>query len=508
MMPETNSKPLPIPLPTPLSIPDTSVLDVLIVGAGLSGIGAARHLQRHCPAKTWAILETREALGGTWDLFRYPGIRSDSDMHTLGYSFKPWAGRKAIADGPSILDYIRDTAQETGVNRHIRFGHRVRSASWSTKHACWTLETEQQPSGAMVQIKARFLYVCSGYYSYAQGHQPDFPGQADFEGTLVYPQFWPKDLQYQNKRVIVIGSGATAVTLVPEMAKTAAHVTMLQRSPTYVVSRPSEDALALWLDRHLPARVAYGLTRLKNVLLGMFFYRLARRRPAAVKQHIIKLAVSQLGDQPDAARHFTPSYNPWDQRVCVVPDGDLFRQIRDGKAYVVTDTIERFTAHGIRLASGEELLADVIVAATGLKLNVLGDIAFTVDGLAYNPSHAMAYKGMMLSNLPNLAMAFGYTNASWTLKADLTAGYVCRLLNYMDSHGYHIALPKANSAVAAQPFLGFTSGYVQRAQALLPKQGDRKPWQVHQNYMADLLTIRWGRIADGVMQFSVAEGKL
>ncbi len=506
-MPETNSTPLPIPLPIPLSIPDTSVLDVLIVGAGLSGIGAARHLQRDCPAKTWAILEARDALGGTWDLFRYPGIRSDSDMHTLGYSFKPWAGRKAIADGPSILDYIRDTADETGIRQHIRFGQRVRSASWSTKDACWTLETEQQPSGAMVQIKARFLYICSGYYSYAQGHQPDFPGQADFEGAVVYPQFWPKNLQYHNKRVIVIGSGATAVTLVPEMAKTAAHVTMLQRSPTYVVSRPSEDMLALWLDRYLPARVAYGLTRLKNVLLGMFFYRLARRRPAAVKQHIIKLAVSQLGDQPDAARHFTPSYNPWDQRVCVVPDGDLFRQICDGKASVVTNTIERFTAHGIRLASGEELLADVIVAATGLKLNVLGDIAFTVDGLAYNPSQAMAYKGMMLSNLPNLSMAFGYTNASWTLKADLTAGYVCRLLNYMDRHGYHIALPKGDPAVAAQPFLGFTSGYVQRAQTLLPKQGDRKPWQVHQNYLADLLTIRWGRIADGVMQFSRSEGK-
>lgn len=481
---------------------NTAMLDVLIVGAGLSGIGAARHLQANCPNKTWRILEAREAVGGTWDLFRYPGVRSDSDMHTLGYSFKPWTERKAIADGPSILRYIRNAADETGISQHIRFGHSVRSAHWSTPEACWTIEAEQQPSGALVQIKARFLYLCSGYYSYAQGHQPAFEGQADFQGTLVYPQFWPQDLDYQGKRVVVIGSGATAVTLVPEMAKTAAHVTMLQRSPTYVVTRPSEDAIALWLDRKLPAKLAYSLTRWKNVLIGMFFYRLARRRPAAVKRRIINMAAKQLGPQLDVARDFTPSYNPWDQRVCLVPDGDLFRQLREGRASVVTDTIERFTLQGIRLTSGRELPADIIVAATGLKLNVLGDVALTVDGTPFIPGQAMAYKGMMLSDLPNLAMAFGYTNASWTLKADLTAGYVCRLLNYMDQHGYSVARPQRDPSVAERPFLGFTSGYVQRALAVLPKQGDRKPWQVYQNYLADLFTIRWGRVADGVMRFS------
>ena len=478
------------------------MLDVLIVGAGLSGIGAARHLQARCPGRTWAILEGREAIGGTWDLFRYPGIRSDSDMYTLGYDFKPWTERKAIADGPSILRYIRSAADETGITDHIRFGHAVRRAQWSTADACWTVEAEQTSSGATVSIKARFLYLCSGYYSYAQGHQPQFEGQADFRGALVVPQFWPEDLDYRDKRVIVIGSGATAVTLVPEMAKTAAHVTMLQRSPSYVVSRPAEDKLALWLHSKLPGTLAYTLTRWKNILLGMYFYRVARRRPDAVKRYLVKMTATQLGPQYDVARHFTPSYKPWDQRVCAVPDGDLFQQIRSGKASVVTDTIARFTAHGIRLASGQELPADIIVAATGLQLNVLGDIALTVDGAPFTAGDAITYKGMMLSNLPNLAMAFGYTNASWTLKADLTAGYVCRLLNHMEKHGYTIAVPQLDhSTVSRQPFLGFTSGYVQRAQALLPKQGSHKPWQVHQNYLADLLTIRWGRLADGVMYF-------
>ena len=479
-----------------------SVLDVLIVGAGLSGIGAARHLQKKCPASTWAILEARNAIGGTWDLFRYPGIRSDSDMHTLGYSFKPWTERKAIADGPSILRYIQSAADETAVASQIRFGHAVRRAEWSTPDACWTVAVEQEPSASLVQIKARFLYLCSGYYSYAQGHQPEFEGQSDFQGALVYPQFWPQDMHYQGKQIVVIGSGATAVTLVPEMARTAAHVTMLQRSPTYVVSRPSEDRLALWLDRRLPGKLAYGLTRWKNVLVGMFFYRLARRRPTAVKRRLIDLVAKDLGPQFDLARHFTPRYKPWDQRVCVVPDGDLFEQLREGKASVVTDTIERLTPQGIRLGSGQELAADIIVVATGLKLNVLGDISVFVDGVHYDPAQALTYKGMMLSDLPNLALAFGYTNASWTLKADLTAGYVCRLLNYMDRHGHAVVVPKGDPNVVQQPFLGFTSGYVQRAIALLPKQGDRKPWQLHQNYLADLLTIRWGRLADGVLQFS------
>jgi len=481
---------------------DAPVLDVLIVGAGLSGIGAARHLQTRCPGKTWAILEGRDAIGGTWDLFRYPGIRSDSDMYTLGYNFKPWLARKAIADGPSILRYIQSTADEAGITRNIRFGHAVRSASWSTQDACWTVEAWQKAAGKPVTIKARFLYLCSGYYSYAQGHQPHFEGQGDFKGALVYPQFWPEDLDCRDKQVVVIGSGATAVTLVPEMAKTAAHVTMLQRSPSYVVSRPAEDKIALGLNKILPGALAYALTRWKNVLMGMYFYRVSRRRPAAVKRYLVNLAAKELGPQYDVVKHFTPRYNPWDQRVCAVPDGDLFAQIRQGKASVVTDTIDRLTPHGIRLSSGQELPADIIVASTGLQLNVLGDIAVTVDGKAFTPGDAVTYKGMMLSNLPNLVMAFGYTNASWTLKADLTAGYVCRLLKHMDTHGYKRAVPQLDHAIATQPFLGFTSGYVQRAQALLPKQGDRKPWQVHQNYLADLMTIRWSRLADGVMRFN------
>lgn len=494
-------------MPTPTSIPkaidDSSpaVLDVLIIGAGLSGIGAARHLQSRCPGRKWAILEARAAIGGTWDLFRYPGVRSDSDMHTLGYNFKPWVARKAIAGGSDILRYVRDAADETHVMQHVRLGHAVRSAHWSTPDGCWTLQVQQKSSGTVVQIKTRFLYLCSGYYSYAQGHQPAFDGQADFQGSLVYPQFWPHDLRYEDKRVVVIGSGATAITLVPEMAKTAAHVTMLQRSPTYVVTRPSEDRLALWLDRWLPEQVAYGLTRWKNVLLGMFFFWLARFRPEAVKRRIIDMAAKQLGGKVDVAKHFTPGYKPWDQRVCVAPDGDLFRQLRAGRASVLTGQIERLTPNGVRLIGGQELPADIIVAATGLRLNVLGDITFTVDGAAYHPSQAMAYKGMMLSNLPNAAMAFGYTNASWTLKADLTAGYVCRLLNYMDRHGYKLACPQRDPSVAELPFLGFTSGYVQRALDVLPKQGTRKPWRVHQNYLSDLLTIRWGRLADGVMRF-------
>ncbi len=478
------------------------LLDVLIVGAGLSGIGAAQHLQRRCPKHRFALLEARSTLGGTWDLFRYPGVRSDSDMYTLGYNFKPWRNAKAIADGPAILDYIREAAEETGITRHIRYRHTVRSAAWSTAEACWTVQVHRADTDELLELRTRFLYLCSGYYSYAAGHRPPFEGEADFKGRIVQPQFWPQDLDYTGRRVVVIGSGATAVTLVPEMAKTAAHVTMLQRSPTYVVARPSQDSIALALARWLPRGLAYGLTRWKNVLLGRFFYNLARRRPAAVKQRIVAMAAQALGPEVDVARHFTPSYKPWDQRVCVVPDGDLFKQVRSGKASVVTDTIDRFTPTGIRLASGQELHADIVVMATGLQLNVLGDVAFTVDGVPLVPGRAMSYKGMMLGGVPNLAMAFGYTNASWTLKADLTAAYVCRLLRHMARRGLAIAVPRSDATVPAAPFLSFTSGYVQRAQGLLPQQGLRKPWQVHQSYLADLMTIRYDRLDDGVMQFS------
>jgi monooxygenase len=479
-------------------------LDVLIVGAGLSGIGAAHHLQRRCPDHRYAIVEARNSLGGTWDLFRYPGIRSDSDMYTLGYDFKPWKQAKAIADGPAILQYIRETADEAGITPHIRFGQAVRSAAWNSADACWTVQVEQVATGDVSSLRARFLYLCGGYYSYAGGHRPVFDGEADFAGRVVEPQRWPADLDHAGRRVVVIGSGATAVTLVPEMAKTAAHVTMLQRSPTYIVSRPSVDAIAQRLNRWLPSGLAYAITRWKNVLVGRFYYRLARRRPALVKQRIVEMAAQALGPQVDVATHFTPRYNPWDQRVCVVPDGDLFQQIRSGRASVVTDTVARFTPTGLRLASGAELAADIVVVATGLKLNVLNDVVITVDGRPVDAGQAMSYKGMMLSDVPNLAMAFGYTNASWTLKADLTAGYVCRLLRHMRRHGHTSAMPRRDPTVPAQPFLSFTSGYVQRAAGLLPQQGLRKPWQVHQSYLADLLTIRFDRLADGVMQFGPA----
>jgi cyclohexanone monooxygenase len=497
------------PLPTaadpqrdslPGAAPDAP-LDVLIVGAGLSGIGAAHHLQRRCPQHRYAIVEARDAIGGTWDLFRYPGIRSDSDMYTLGYAFKPWRQAQAIADGPAILRYIREAAAEAGIGRHIRFGQRVRSAAWCSEQACWTVQVENIPTGRQQALRARFLYLCGGYYSYAGGHRPAIEGEADFGGRLVDPQFWPADLDHRGQRVVVVGSGATAVTLVPEMARTAAHVTMLQRSPTYIVNLPSQDRIAQALNRCLPRGLAYTLVRWKNVLVGRFYFSLARRRPAQVKRRLVAMAAAELGPQVDAARHFTPRYDPWDQRVCVAPDGDLFLAIRSGRASVVTDTIERFTASGLRLCSGQELAADIVVLATGLKLNVLNDVALTIDGQPFDASQAMVHKGMMLSDVPNLAMAFGYTNASWTLKADLTAGYVCRLLRHMQRRGHRIALPRRDPAVPSQPFLGFTSGYVQRASALLPKQGSRDPWRLHQSYLADLLAIRWGRIRDGVMQF-------
>src|ERR1700722_17819864 len=478
------------------------ILDVLIVGAGLSGIGAAHRLQRDCPAKRYAILEARAAIGGTWDQFRYPGIRSDSDMYTLGYDFKPWGGAKTIAGGPSILRYIRETADSGGITARIRFGHTVRSVEWSTSDAYWTVTAERTGVDRPVTLRARFLYMSCGYFSFAQGHRPQFPGEADYRGTVLQPQFWPENADFAGKRVVVIGSGATAVTLVPAIAKSAAHVTMLQRSPTYVVSRPSEDRLAQRLNRHLPSHLAYGLTRWKNLLVGMFYYQFALRRPETMKQKLIALVRHQVGPEIDVDTHFTHRYRPWDQRICLVPDGDLFRQLREGRASVVTDTIERFTEQGLRLSSGRELSADIVVVATGLKLNVLGDVSVRIDGRACDVSQTMAYKGMMLSDVPNLALAFGYTNASWTLKADLTAGYVCRLLRYMDRRGYAVAVPRRDPAVLPRPFLTFTSGYVQRALAMLPKQGSQRPWAVYQNYLLDLFNLRYGRIADGVMQFS------
>lgn len=487
--------------PAPLSArPYPEFVDIVIIGAGLSGIGAAAHIAERCAGKTYAILEARDDLGGTWDLFRYPGIRSDSDMYTLGYRFKPWTNAKAIADGPSIKAYIAETASERGIDRHIRYGHRVVCADWSSSEDRWVLEIDR--GGHEVErISCNFLLMCSGYYSYTEGHRPTWAGEEDFLGTIIHPQFWPEAFDYAGKRVIVIGSGATAVTLVPEMARDAAHVTMLQRSPTYVVSRPSVDPIAERLKSLFPARLAYALTRWKNVLLGQFFYRLARSRPAKVKESIISMVRGQLGPDFDVERHFTPRYNPWDQRICAVADADMFKAIRDGRASVVTDTIARFTEGGIELASGEELAADIVVTATGLKLNLLGDIAISIDGRAIDMSKTMNYKGCMFSGIPNFVSVFGYTNASWTLKADLTSEYVCRLINYLDRAGAASVTPRPDGSVAEQPFIDFSSGYVQRFIDKLPKQGSKRPWKVYQNYLLDLVTLRFDKIDDGALEF-------
>ncbi len=475
--------------------------DVIIVGAGLSGIGAAHHLQTSCPGKSYAILEGRERLGGTWDLFQYPGIRSDSDMYTLGYSFRPWTNAKAIADGPSILKYIADTAEEGGIDRHIRFGHRVVGASWSSKRAEWTLEV-QKSSGELVHLKSKFLFMCGGYYRYEAGYVPDFEGVDRFRGSVVHPQ--TGDIDYEGKRVVIIGSGATAVTLVPEMAKLAEHVTMLQRSPTYIVSLPAEDKAANWLRERLPPKVAYGITRWKNVLFGAFFFQMSRRRPEKVKEWILQGVRNALGEDFDVDKHFTPRYNPWDQRVCLVPDGDLFKTIKSGRASVVTDHVDTFTETGIKLRSGEELEADVIVTATGLEMQFAGGASLEVDGRPVELSQTMFYKGMMLSDVPNFALSMGYTNASWTLKCDLTCEYVCRLLNHMDDHGADIAVAHRDPAVEEETLLDFTSGYVQRGIGRFPKQGKSWPWKLYQNYFLDRFLVRHAKIADGVLEFSKA----
>ena len=485
---------------------DAEHFDVLIIGAGLSGIGAGYHLQTKCPTKRFVILEGRDAIGGTWDLFRYPGIRSDSDMFTLGYSFKPWTEPKAIADGPRILNYVRETAAENGIENKIRFRHRVRRASWSTPDARWTVEADRvsgEGATETVTFTCKFLFSCAGYYKYEEGYTPELSGAKDFAGRIVHPQKWPEDLAYAGKRVVVIGSGATAVTLVPEMAKTAGHVTMLQRSPTYVVSRPAQDPLANKLRRNLPASIAYHLIRWRNMLFGMYFFRLSRRKPARVKQLILGGVRKALGPDYDVATHFTPRYNPWDQRLCLVPDGDLFKAIREKRASVVTNEIDTFTQRGIRLKDGSELEADIIITATGLVLQILGGMQVVVDGRVVDFASRLLYKGMMYSDVPNLASAFGYTNASWTLKCDLTCEYVCRLINYMDRHNYRQCMPHNDDAsIEAMPHLEFSSGYVQRSIAKMPKQGSRRPWRLYQNYALDIVSLRLGKVNDGVMQYS------
>ena len=481
-------------------------VDVIIVGAGLSGVGAGVHLKRDCPDRSFAILEGREAIGGTWDLFRYPGIRSDSDMHTLGYDFKPWREAKAIADGPAIRRYVNDTADEHDVRRHIRFGHRVERASWSTDESRWVVQASRADGAEPVTLSCDFLFLCGGYYRYDQGHLPEFAGLEEFGGTLVQPQFWPEDLDYAGKRVIVIGSGATAMTLVPAMAEGGARVTMVQRSPTYVVSRPAEDAIANFLRRILPERWAYALTRWKNVTLQGYMYRRTRTAPEKVKRQLLDRVRKHLGPDYDVDTHFTPRYNPWDQRLCLVPDADLFKAINAGRAEVVTDGIERFTANGIRLASGRELEADIVVAATGLELAVLSGIELQVDGRPVNLPDTVSYKGMMFSDVPNLVQTFGYINASWTLRADLTARYVCRLLNHLQATGTRQVTPRLRDedrGMTLRPWIDdFSAGYMQRAMHRFPKQGDRGPWRNTQDYAQDKKLVREAPLEDGALVFS------
>ena len=480
-------------------------IDVLIVGAGLSGIGAGCHLQQKCPQKTYAILEARDCIGGTWDLFRYPGIRSDSDMYTLGYSFRPWREAKAIADGSSILTYVRETASDNGIERHIRFHHRVVGAEFSTADGRWTVQAVRSDTQESVYLTCGFLLMCSGYYRYDEGYTPQFEGTERFGGRIVHPQQWSEDIDYAGKRVVVIGSGATAVTLVPTLAQSAAHVTMLQRSPSYIVSLPAEDGIANRLRRVLPARTAYAIVRWKNVLRTLLSFQLSRRRPGLVKALLRKGVEKQLPEGYDIDTHFKPRYGPWDQRLCLVPDGDLFAAISAGRASVLTDQIDTFTEKGLKLASGSEVEADLIVTATGLNLLALGGLRIAIDGSEVDLSQTMSYKGMMLSDVPNMAMALGYTNASWTLKCDLTCDYVCRLLNHMDEHGYAQCVARnRDPSVIEQPFIDFSSSYVLRSIEQFPKQGSKAPWRLRQNYPLDIMSLKFGAVEDGAMQFSRA----
>lgn len=478
-------------------------VDVLIVGAGISGIGAAYHLQRNCPNKSYAILEGRAALGGTWDLFRYPGIRSDSDMYTLGYSFKPWREQKAIADGPSILRYLEETADENHIREKIKFNHPVESADWSSENARWTVRVGQDQTRESAEYTCNFLFLCGGYYKYAAGYTPDFPGMAEFQGQIIHPQKWAEDIDYADKNVVVIGSGATAVTLVPEMAKTAAHVTMLQRSPTYMLSRPSEDALANRLRKILPAKLAYDLIRWRNVLLTMFLFDRSKKNPQGIKKYLINQVRKRLAPDYDIDTHFTPGYGPWDQRLCLVPDDDFFEALNNNSAEIVTDHIDTFTKTGIKLKSGKALTADIIVTATGLALEVFNGIAVKVDGKVVEPGKTYMYKGMMYNDIPNLATSFGYTNASWTLRADLTCAYVCRLLNHMEKTGTQQCTPRLTDPdMQETAWFNLSSGYVQRAAGKLPKQGDKNPWRAPQNYLLDIKYLKFGKVADGSMEFS------
>ncbi|MBR9808658.1 MAG: NAD(P)/FAD-dependent oxidoreductase [Alphaproteobacteria bacterium] len=478
--------------------PDT---DVLIIGAGLSGIGAAVHLGKQCPGKTYQIFEQRDAIGGTWDLFRYPGIRSDSDMHTLGYNFKPWTAAKAIADGPSIRSYVEETADEYGITPYIKFGTKIVKADWSTEDQAWHV-THEDKAGTRAVTTCRFLFMCGGYYNYDQGYRPDFPGEDNFKGQFVHPQHWPEDLDYSGKRVVIIGSGATAMTLLPAMTDKAGHVTMLQRSPTYVVSRPAVDKLANFLRKIMPDSWAYSLIRWRNVALQQFFFKKTRSNPQQARERLIGMVKEELGPDYPVETHFNPAYNPWEQRLCLVPDSDLFNALKSGKASIETDHIETFTEHGIQLKSGKTLDADIVVTATGLNLVFMNGVDVSLDGAKVNPGQLLNYKGVMLSNVPNLAVTFGYTNASWTLKADLTSEYVCRLLNTMDEKGATSAMPYLSAYPnETEPFVDFSSGYFQRVMDQFPRQHTEAPWKLHQSYFTDRKNLRQLPIEDGVMKF-------
>jgi monooxygenase len=478
-------------------------IDVLIIGAGISGIGAAYHLQKYCPAKSYAIIEARSAVGGTWDLFRYPGIRSDSDMFTFGYNFKPWQSPKAISPGADIKAYISEAVHENGIGEHIVFEHKVVIANWDSTSARWNTKVQNLKTGECCQYSSRFFFSCTGYYNYDNGYTPDFKGAETFTGDTIHPQHWPQDLDYAGKKVIVIGSGATAVTLVPAMAKTAKHVTMLQRSPSYVIARPGQDAVANFMRRYLPTKVAYSLSRWKNILLGMFFYQLARQKPNAIKKLVRTEIIAVLGEDYPVDKHFKPSYQPWDQRLCVVPDGDLFCAIKNGTASVVTEHIDSFTATGVKLQTGEELDADIIVTATGLKLDVFGSFQISIDNTVFNTAASYCYKGMMLSGLPNFAFSSGYTNASWTLKTDLVDKYVCRLINHMDKYHHDYCQPVLPvDDMETDPLIDFNSSYVLRSLDKMPRQGRIKPWKLNQNYILDRISLKYKSLVDDSLVFS------
>ncbi|PVZ72551.1 flavin-containing monooxygenase [Pelagibaculum spongiae] len=476
-------------------------LDVVIIGAGLSGIGAACHLQKKCPNKKFAILEGREKLGGTWDLFRYPGVRSDSDMYTLGYNFKPWTNAKGIADAKDIRSYITEASVENNVAKNIRYGQKVVAANWCSDSALWMLTISDSATGGIKEIACNFLLCCTGYYSYEAGYRPTFTGEEDFSGDIIHPQKWPENYDYSDKKVVVIGSGATAVTLVPAMTDKAAHVTMLQRSPTYVMSLPQDDPLVNGLRKVLPESWVYRITRTRNISISWLMYKYCRAFPESARRLIVGLAKKQLPEDFDM-KHFSPSYAPWDERLCAVPDGDLFASIRNGKASVETDVIDTFTESGIKLKSGKELAADIVISATGLNVQLFGNMKLTIDGEAVNVADKMCYRGLMFEGVPNMGMVFGYTNASWTLKADLILEHTCRLLNYMSDNSLRICEPKNVNGATHEPFVDMSSGYVQRAKGIVPHQGSKKPWKLYQNYLMDMISLRLGKVNDPSLSFS------